>query len=403
MRVFLIVLDSVGIGYAPDARDYGDEGAATLPHTADALGGLPLPTLQALGLGNILPLTGQPLSIRGVEPVARPLASYGAMREVSQGKDTVTGHWEIGGLLLQPGFHLFPPGPPSFPPDLVSEFERRTGRKVMGNKSANGVGIMEELGEASMREGAWIVYTSADSVFQIMAHLDVIPLAELYRACEIARVLCDPYRVGRIIARPFRGAPGAFSRTEDRRDYPFTPAEETILERLCHQGVEVYAVGKIEDIFAHRGITHSSHTGNNEASQQAIEHFESVMTRGLLFANLIDFDMHFGHRRDPQGYAACLARTDAWLARFLPRLKPDDVLILTADHGNDPTFKGSDHTRELVPLLVYQPGQPGRALGIRQGYYDVAQSLAQYFGLASLPRGVSFWPPGAAATGKGAS
>ena len=403
MRVFLIVLDSVGIGYAPDARDYGDEGAATLPHTAEAVGGLQLPTLQALGLGNILPLTGQPLAIRGVEPVARPLASYGAMREVSQGKDTVTGHWEIGGLLLQPGFHLFPPGPPSFPPDLVAEFERRTGRKVMGNKSANGVGIMEELGEASRREGAWIVYTSADSVFQIMAHLDVIPLAELYRACEIARVLCDPYRVGRVIARPFRGETGAFSRTEDRRDYPFTPAEETILERLCHQGVEVYAVGKIEDIFAHRGITHSSHTGNNEASQQAIERFESVMSRGLLFANLIDFDMHFGHRRDPLGYAACLARTDAWLARLLPRLKPDDVLILTADHGNDPTFTGSDHTRELVPLLVYQPGQPGRALGVRQGYYDVAQSLAQYFGLASLPRGVSFWPPGAAATGKGAS
>jgi phosphopentomutase len=268
MRAFLIVLDSVGIGYAPDANDYGDEGAATLPHIAAAVGGLKLPTLAALGLGNILPITGQALTIQGVAPVAKPLASFGAMREVSQGKDTVTGHWEIGGLLLQPGFHLFPPGPPSFPPELVAEFELKTGRKMIGNKSASGVGIMEELGERSMKENAWIVYTSADSVFQIMCNIDVIPLPELYRACEIARELCDPYRVGRVIARPFRGQPGSFKRTEDRRDYAFQPAEKTILERLKERGVDVYAVGKIEDIFAHRGITHTDHTGNNLASQK---------------------------------------------------------------------------------------------------------------------------------------
>jgi phosphopentomutase len=390
MRVFLIVLDSVGIGYAPDARDYGDEGAATLPHIATAVGGLKLPTLQALGLGNILPMTGQSLRIEGVAPVERPLASYGAMREVSQGKDTVTGHWEIGGLLLQPGFHLFPPGPPSFPPELVAEFELKTGRKMIGNKSASGVGIMEELGERSMKENAWIVYTSGDSVFQIMCNIDVIPLPELYRACEIARELCDPYRVGRVIARPFRGQPGSFKRTEDRRDYAFQPEERTILERLKERGVDVYAVGKIEDIFAHRGITHTDHTGNNLASQKTVERYAATMKRGFLFANFIDFDMLYGHRRDAQGYADCLVQTDAWLKDFLPRLGADDVLIVTADHGNDPTWKGTDHTREIVPLLVYRPGQPGVSLGVRNGFYDVAQSAAHYFGIEPLPRGVSF-------------
>jgi phosphopentomutase len=312
------------------------------------------------------------------------------MREVSQGKDTVTGHWEIGGLLLQPGFHLFPPGPPSFPPELVAEFELKTGRKMIGNKSASGVGIMEELGERSMKENAWIVYTSGDSVFQIMCNIDVIPLPELYRACEIARELCDPYRVGRVIARPFRGQPGSFKRTEDRRDYAFQPAERTILERLKERGVDVYAVGKIEDIFAHRGITHTDHTGNNLASQKTVERYAATMKRGFLFANFIDFDMLYGHRRDAQGYADCLVQTDAWLKDFLPRLGADDVLIVTADHGNDPTWKGTDHTREIVPLLVYRPGQPGVSLGVRKGFYDVAQSAAHYFGIEPLPRGVSF-------------
>lgn len=390
MRAILIVLDSVGIGYAPDARAYGDEGAATLPHIAAAVGGLKLPTLESLGLGNILPMTQQPLSIPGVSPVARPLASFGAMQELSQGKDTITGHWEIGGLLLQPGFHLFPPGPPSFPKELVAEFERRTGRKTIGDKSASGVGIIDELGARSMRDNCWIVYTSADSVFQIAANIDVIPLADLYRACEIARELCDPYRVGRVIARPFRGQPGAFRRTEDRRDYAFQPSEPTILERLHGAGVPVYAVGKIEDIFAHRGITESDHTGNNLASQKTVERFTREAPRGFIFANYIDFDMLYGHRRDPQGYADCLVQTDAWLKSFLPKLREDDVLIITADHGNDPTYKGTDHTREIVPLLVYRPGRPGVNLGLRHGYFDVAQSVARFFRIDPLPRGASF-------------
>lgn len=390
MRAILIVLDSVGIGHAPDARDYGDEGAATLPHIADAVGGLKLPTLEALGLGNILPMTGLPLAIRGVSPVAHPLASFGAMQERSQGKDTITGHWELGGLLLQPGFHLFPPGPPSFPKELLAEFVRRTGRGIIGDKSASGVGIVDELGPRSMAENCWIVYTSADSVFQIAANIDVIPLEELYRACEIARELCDPYRVGRVIARPFRGQPGSFKRTEDRRDYAYQPSEPTILERLKDAGVPVFAVGKIEDIFAHRGITASDHTGNNAASQKAVERFAREHERGFIFANFIDFDMLYGHRRDPKGYAQCLVQTDAWLKGFLPTLAADDVLIITADHGNDPTYRGTDHTREIVPLLVCRPGRPGVSLGVRQGYFDVAQSIASFFCIAPLPRGISF-------------
>ncbi|MCS6771496.1 MAG: phosphopentomutase [Kiritimatiellae bacterium] len=391
MRIFLIVLDSVGIGHAPDAADYGDEGAATLPHIAEAIGGLSLPTFERLGLGNIPALTPRPVDIPGLRPSKQPLASFGAMQEMSQGKDTITGHWEIAGLLLRPGFTLFPPGPPSFPSDIIEPFERETGRKVLGNKSAGGTGIIDELGEQATREACWIVYTSADSVFQIAANIDVIPLGELYRACEIARRLCDPYRVGRVIARPFRRKNGSFYRTEDRRDYAYKPSEKTILERLQESGIPVYAVGKIEDIFAHRGISTSDHTGNNRASQRAVERFEREMNHGFLFANFIDFDMIFGHRRDPHGYAECLRQTDEWLATFIPKLGPDDTLIITADHGNDPTFKGTDHTREIVPLLVYSPGRPARSLGLRIGYYDVAQSIASAFGLQPMSRGVSFW------------
>ncbi len=389
MRAVLIVLDSCGIGAAPDAADYGDEGAATIPHIAEAVGGLRLPVLQSLGLGNIPALRGA-RPIAGVPPVAAPLASYGAMQERSEGKDTVTGHWEIGGLVMHPGFALFPPGPPSFPPALIGEFERRTGRAVLGNCAANGVAIMNDLGAEHLRTGAWILYTSADSVFQLCAHEEVIPLPEFYRGCEIARELCDPYRVGRVIARPFVGVPGAFHRTENRRDFAFRPSEPTILEQLKTGGVEVCAVGKIEDIFAHRGITRSNHTGNNRDSQRAVGTFLDGLERGLVFANFIDFDMLYGHMRDARGYAAALEQADAWLGEFLPTLRPGDLLLLTADHGNDPTFKGSDHTREHVPLLAYRPGHPGSALGIRDGFMDVAASLAAFFGIPPPPRGVSF-------------
>lgn len=390
MKAILIVLDSVGIGPAPDADTYGDKGAATLPHIAEAVGGLKLPVLGAMGLGNIPALIPDGLPIRGVMPCPQPTASCGAMQEVSEGKDTITGHWEIAGLEIRPGFRIFPQEYPSFPPELVEAFEKRTGRKILGNKAASGTAIIEELGAEHMRTGAWIAYTSADSVFQIAAHEEVIPLAELYRACEIARELCDPYRVGRVIARPFVGKPGAFKRTENRRDYAYKPDEPTVLERLVSAGVPVYAVGKIEDIFAHRGITESEHTGNNRDSQRQVAQWTREKKHGLIFANFIDFDMLYGHRRNARGYADAIEQTDEWLGAFLPLLGKDDMLILTADHGNDPTYKGSDHTREIVPLLLYQPGRPGRDLGLRKGFFDIAQTIAKFFGIPALPRGTSF-------------
>lgn len=390
MKVTLIVLDSVGIGEAPDAADYGDEGSATLPNIGSAVDGLGLPSLQKLGLGNIPLLLPHGLPIKGCPAVKTPLASYGAMQEVSQGKDTVTGHWEMAGLEINPGFRTFPMESPSFPPELLESFEKETGRPVIGNKAASGIAIIEELGSEHMASGAWIVYTSADSVFQIAAHNDVIPLNELYRGCEIARRLCDPLKVGRVIARPFKGPPGAFERTDGRRDYAYTPEEPLITERLFGAGVPVYAVGKIEDIIAHRGITESIHSNNTEESQKVVEQFMKREGDGFIFANFIDFDMLYGHRRDPKGYAEALKQTDDWLAKFLPLLDNDDILILTADHGNDPTFKGTEHTREYVPLLVYQPHKPGKSLGIRQGFYDIAQSLANWFNLEPIPRGKSF-------------
>jgi phosphopentomutase len=390
MKIILIVLDSIGIGEAPDAAQYGDAGSATLPHLAKAAGGLHAPVLQSLGLGNIQGLLPGGKPIDGVPAAAKPLASWGAMQEVSDGKDTVTGHWEIAGLEINPGFSVFPPDYPSFPPELVEAFEKGTGRKIMGNKAASGTAIIDELGPAHIKTGAWIAYTSADSVFQIAAHEEIVSIPELYKACGIARELCNKYKVGRVIARPFIGKPGAFKRTENRRDFAFKSDEPTILEILKDAGVPVYAVGKIEDIFAHRGITEANHTGNNQTSQAAVSSWTREKKKGLIFANYIDFDMTYGHRRDAKGYAKSIEQTDQWLASYLPLLAKDDVLILTADHGNDPTFKGTDHTREFVPLLVHQPGAPARGLGLRRGFYDIAQSIAAFFGLPPLPRGKSF-------------
>lgn len=390
MKAILIVLDSVGIAPAPDADTYGDAGAATLPHIAKAVGGLSIPVMQSMGLGNIPALLPDGLPILGVPPTPHPSALFGAMQEMSDGKDTITGHWEIAGLEIRPGFRIFPPDYPSFPSELVEAFEKRTGRKIIGNKAASGTAIIEELGAEHMRTGSWIAYTSADSVFQIAAHEEVIPLAELYHACEIARELCDPYKVGRVIARPFVGKPGAFKRTENRRDYAFKPSEPTILELLTQHGIPVYAVGKIEDIYAHRGITESAHTGNSRASQEQVARWTREKKEGLIFANFIDFDMLYGHRRDVQGYAKAIQQTDQWLGEYLPLLEKDDLLILTADHGNDPTYRGSDHTREIVPLLAYRPGQGGGTVGVRKGYYDIAQALAHVFGIPPLRRGVSF-------------
>lgn len=391
MKAILIILDSVGIGAAPDAAEYGDAGSATLPHLAAAVGGVNLPTMQKMGLGNIPPLLHHrpPLTIAGVPPVEKPIASYGAMREMSDGKDTITGHWEIAGLEVDPGFHNFP-CENSFPPDLIAAFEKETGRKLIGNKAASGTEIIKELGEEHLQTGALICYTSADSVFQIAAHEEIVPVPELYRYCEIARRLCDPLRVGRVIARPFIGQPGSFKRTENRKDFAYLPDEKTILERLTEKGIPVYAVGKIEDIYAHRGITESVHTGNNADSQALVEKWTKEKDNGLIIANFIDYDMLYGHRRDAKGYADSLEKTDQWLANYLPLLGADDMLIVTADHGNDPTFQGTDHTREYVPLLVYQPGEPVENLGVRKGFYDIAQSLARYFSIPALPRGASF-------------
>ena len=390
MRVFLIVLDSAGIGEAPDAAEYGDAGASTLAHMAAAAGGVHLPTLERLGLGNIPPLLPRAEPIRGVQPLLCPAGGYGAMREMSKGKDTTTGHWEMAGLLLDEGFSVFPPAHPSFPPELVEAFERETGRTIIGNLAASGTEIIKELGERQMLEGAWIAYTSADSVFQIAAHEAVIPLDELYRACEVARRLCNPYRVGRVIARPFVGRPGAFRRTENRRDLSYPLPEPTVLDRLTAAGVSVTTVGKLDDVFAHRGITRSIHMETNAAAQEALSRLVSEPGAGFVFANLIDFDMLYGHRRDADGYARALERTDRFLGEFAAALRPDEALVITADHGNDPTFRGTDHTREYVPLLVYRPGGEPRCLGIRQGFYDVAQSLAARFGIEPMPRGRAF-------------
>ena len=391
MKAVLIVLDSVGIGSAPDAAEYGDAGASTLAHLAAAAGGLQVPTMQKMGLGNVpglLPHSPKE-KIEGVPPEAKPIASYGAMREMSDGKDTITGHWEIAGLEVDPGFYGFPPAN-SFPKDLIAAFEKETGRKLIGNKAASGTAIIDELGEEHVKTGALICYTSADSVFQIAAHEEIVPVSELYRYCDIARRLCDPLRVGRVIARPFVGKPGAFKRTENRKDFAYLPSEPTILERLTAKGISVYAVGKIEDIYCHRGITESIHTGNNADSQALVEKWTKEKTAGFIMANFIDYDMVYGHRRDAKGYAKSLELTDQWLAKYLPLVQEGDMLILTADHGNDPTFKGTDHTREYVPLLVYRPGEAAENLGIRRGFYDIAQSLAQFFGIPAIPRGASF-------------
>lgn len=390
MRAFLIVLDSVGIGEAPDSAEYGDVGSNTLANLAIAVGGLKLPVLERMGLGNIPSLIPRGLSIDGIPPTENPMASFGAMQEMSMGKDTTTGHWEMAGLELTHGFHLFPEGPPSFPAKLIDEFETRTGRKIIGNKAASGTEIIAELGAQQIKEGHWIIYTSADSVFQIAAHEDVIPLNELYSACEIARELCNEYMIGRVIARPYIGKPGSFRRTENRRDYSYPLPEPTILDMLTRRGIRVTTVGKLDDVFMSSGITKAIHVENNPDAQSAVLDLASREIQGLIFANLIDFDMLYGHRRDAQGYSRALEEADCFLEKLLPLIKRDDVLIITADHGNDPTFKGTDHTREFVPLLVYRPDIPGKSLGVRRGFYDIAQSLAIFFGIEQISRGKAF-------------
>ncbi|MBN2302419.1 MAG: phosphopentomutase, partial [Lentisphaerae bacterium] len=349
-----------------------------------------LPNLQVMGLGNIPSLVPNGLEIQGIDPVTEPTASYGAMLEVSQGKDTTTGHWEIAGLVLKEGFQVFHKDYPSFPDELIQAFSVSTGRDVMCNRSASGTAVIAEFGEQQMKNGAWIVYTSADSVFQIAAHEHVIPLNELYAACKIARELCNSYRIGRVIARPFLGKPGAFIRTENRRDYSYPLPGPTILDKLSSAGFEVITVGKLDDIFDGKGITTSNHVENNQDAQRIVLQLARSNFNGLVFANLIDFDMLYGHRRDPRGYADALVAADCFLGELNNLMRDNDILIITADHGNDPTFKGTDHTREIVPLLLLSPAVKGHSLGLRNGFYDIAQSLAKFFGVGEMDNGVSF-------------
>lgn len=382
-RICLIVLDSVGIGELPDAPKFGDAGSHTLGHIAQNYQSLSLPHMQQYGLGNIAPL-------ERIEPAAKPLASYGKMAEVSVGKDTMTGHWEIMGLKVDIPFNVFPEG---FPAELIDRFEKETGRKVIGNKPASGTEILDELGEEQMKTGAWIVYTSADSVFQLAAHEEIIPLDELYRACEIARSLTleDPYAVGRVIARPYIGKPGAFKRTPNRHDYAVKPPAPTVMNHLKEAGLDCIAVGKINDIFSGEGVTEARPTKSNlDGIQATIGHMEKPF-HGLLFTNLVDFDSLYGHRRDPIGYGKALEEFDEWLPKLQQTLGPDDLLILTADHGNDPVHPGTDHTREYVPLLVYSPGlQSPIDLGVRSTFADVGATIADNFGVKSTGNGTSF-------------
>lgn len=378
-RVLLIVLDSVGIGEMPDAADYGDSGADTLGHTLGSRA-VHIPNLRAMGLGNIRPLP--------VEPVDSPTGAFGRAATRSRGKDTTTGHWEMSGIITENPFPTYPEG---FPPRVIEPFERAVGRRVLGNKPASGTEIIAELGEEHVRTARPIVYTSADSVFQIAAHEQVVPLAELYRWCEIAReLLKGDDEVGRVIARPFVGKPGAFRRTEARQDYAIDPPEETLLDLLKTNHLAVTAVGKIGSIFCHRGTTAELKAGNNNASVDQTLRALEQSPRGLIFTNLVDFDMLYGHRNDVEGYARALEQFDARLAEIQRALRPDDLLMITADHGCDPGDVSTDHTREYVPVLAWGPGSRANVdLGIRSSLADVGQTVADNFGL-ELGAGNSF-------------
>jgi phosphopentomutase len=382
-RVIVIVLDGAGIGALPDAADYGDVGANTIAHVAEAVGGLKLPNLGRLGLGNIA-------QIRGVQPEASPTGCWGKMAERSKGKDTTTGHWEMTGIITQTPFPTYPNG---FPAELMAEFESRIGRKTLGNRPASGTEIIKELGAEHVRTGYPIVYTSADSVFQIACHEDVVPVDQLYGMCRIAReMLVPPHNAQRVIARPFVGEPGAFTRTERRMDFALVPPSDTLLDVLVRNGREVIGIGKIEDIFAHRGITRSYHTGNNPDGIQAII---DVIARApfagagfpnpapeLVMANLVDFDMLYGHRNDSLGFARALEEFDAGLPLMLAAMREGDALLITADHGCDPTTPSTDHTREYVPLVAYgEPFGAGIDLGTRETFSDIACTVADLLGI----------------------
>ncbi len=369
-RAILIILDSVGIGALPDAAEFGDKGANTLGNIYRARGGINLPNLYALGLANI----DGALMGKGV---AAPAGAFGKAAEITKAKDTTCGHWEISGLLMDKPFQVFPNG---FPEKLMREFEEKIGRKTLCNFPASGTAIINEYGDEHMRTGYPIVYTSADSVFQVAAHEDVIPLEELYKICETAReLLYGDYFVGRVIARPFIGSNGNYTRTENRRDYAVEPTGDTILDALTREGKKTIAIGKIEDIFAHRGITVADHTKNNHDGIEATIKYISEGEGDFIFTNLVDFDMLYGHRNDVEGYAKALEYFDEQLTRIIEEMKDGDILIISADHGCDPTYPGTDHTREYIPVLACGDSiEPGTNLGVLDSFADIGASIYEY-------------------------
>jgi phosphopentomutase len=379
-RAAIIVLDGVGIGPAPDTDSYGDHGSNTLGNVARAVGGLTLPNLERLGLGCCASLTG-------VAAVSSPGAAWGVAQPASPGKDSTTGHWELCGVCLARPFPVYPGG---FPAPLLDEFSRQTGRGTMGNRAASGTAIIEELGPRHLASGDWIVYTSADSVFQIAAHEEVVPLAELYAACTLARALLSgEHGVARVIARPFTGVPGAFRRTGNRRDFSLPPPGETLLDRLAARGVDRQGVGKVDDLFAGRNLT-SRHAPTNPEAYREIITVLREMPGGLLLANVIEFDQSWGHRNDVTGFERGLRELDEVLPRILEPIRPEDLIIFTADHGNDPTTPSTDHSREVVPVLALGPRIHSVPLGVRRTLADIGQTVADYLGVAPLASGTSF-------------
>jgi len=376
-RVILLIFDACGVGALPDAADYGDSGASTIPNIASELGGLHMPTCSKLGLGNIV-------SINGVPRTINPSGCYGKMAALSPGKDSTSGHWEICGVILKQPFPVYPDG---FPPNIIREFENMAGIKTLGNYTASGTEIIDKLGTRHMETGEIILYTSADSVFQLAAHEEIIPLEKLYGICRMARqILKDEHAVGRVIARPFKGHPGAFSRTANRKDFSLEPTSETILDRLRSGNIPVVAIGKIYDLFAGRGFSKSIKTiNNNDVMAKVIDEMANT-EYGLIFANLVDFDMLWGHRNDVIGFGKGLEAADKMLEDLISKLRVDDLLIITADHGCDPTLKNStDHTREYVPLLIYNSQMTiGRNLGVRKTFSDIAVTLAEIFNIKNI-------------------
>lgn len=381
-KVILITLDGLGIGELPDAGEFGDTGSNTLRNIATAVGGLTLHNLEKMGLGFLG-------DFQGIRKIKEPIASYGIMAERSKAKDTSAGHWEMMGLIVKKPFPLYPDG---FPHEVTDAFEKAIGKKILGNKASSGTEIIRELGEEQMKTGRPIVYTSADSVFQIAAHEDIIPVGELYRMCEIARgILKEPHNVGRVIARPFTGRPGDFQRTPRRKDYSLPPPGKTVLDGLKEKGVPVIGIGKIEDIFVGKGVTEAIHTENNTDGIEKIIRAIVKTDKGLIFTDLVDFDMVYGHRNDPEGFAKALTDFDKSLPIFFEEMGRDDILMLTADHGCDPTTLSTDHSREYVPLLVYgEKVKAGINLGIRKTFADIGATIADIFDVKRPEAGESF-------------